>query len=223
MVIQLPQGAGCLSDVAQAMQEAAIAHSVDLKIDHDALLEGYGCLWMLVRYQIALSRLPVGPLTVETFLRSPSSVFSLRDFTLFDEKGECGRAVQTWVVVSTEERSMRPISSIPQLLAGPVPQPERTSRPRRIRLPKELPFLGNWTVAENEIDDNEHLNNVAYVRHAEALAGGGYTSLDVCFERECFAGERLQFFGADTEEGFVVKLCKESGELSFCALFGKES
>ena len=127
--ICLPQGAKNLSDMAFAMQEAAIAHSYDLNIDHDRMLADFGCLWMLVRYDLRLSRLPVGALRVETFLRSPSAAFSHRDFSFYDELGLCGEGVQVWVVADANERKLRMISDIPPLLEGPFRQPERSSRP----------------------------------------------------------------------------------------------
>lgn len=220
--ILCPQGAKNLTDVALAMQEAAIAHSYDLQIHHDRMLEEFGCLWMLVRYEIRLKRLPVGALRVQTFLRSPNAAFSLRDFSFSDELGDCGQAVQTWVVADAVERKIRPIADIPPLLEGPVPQPERTNRPRRLRLPPDLSVLGFWTVAPEEIDDNGHLNNVAYVRHAETLAPEGCTGLEVSFERECFAGDNLILKTCQTSEGCFVQICKENGEESFRACFRKD-
>lgn len=219
MEILCPEGAKNLTDVARAMEQGAIAHGIDLKVDHDRILSDFGCLWMLVRYEISLTRLPVGAFRVHTFLRTPGAAFSLRDFTFFDEKGECGQAVQTWVVADEKERKIRPISAVPPLLEGPVHKPERTNRPRRFKLPRELAPLAVWTVAPEEIDDNGHLNNVAYVRHAETLAPEGCTCLDVSFERECFVGETLTLKGAQTEEGYYVQICKESGEESFRARF----
>ena len=211
-----------LTDMAFAMQEAAIAHSHDLKIHHDRLLGEFGCLWMLVRYQIRLERLPVGQLRVETFLRSSNSVFSPRDFSFFDALGPCGDAVQIWVVVDAVERKIRPLSDIPPLLEGPVPKPERKTRPQRVRLPENMECLGFWLVAPEEIDDNGHLNNVAYVRAAAAYAPEDCRFLEVSFERECFLGERLTVKGCTTDEGYFVQICKESGEESFRALFRKE-
>lgn len=212
-----------LTEMAFAMQEAAIAHSKDLNIDHDRMFGEFGCLWMLVRYEIRLERLPVGSLRVETFLRSPNAAFSLRDFSFFDAQGHCGEAVQTWVVVDAAERKIRPLSDIPPLLEGPVHKPERTTRPRRFRLPEGLETLGFWEVSPQEIDDNGHLNNVAYVRAAAAYAPMDCLSLEVSFERECFLGERLTVKGLATEEGYFVQICKESGEESFRALFRKEA
>lgn len=220
--IQRKEGANCLSHLAQAMQDAAVAHSFLLQVDHDRLLEEHGCLWMLVRYRIAMERLPEGALTVETFLRSPNAAFSLRDFTFFDEKGKCGEGVQTWVIADEAERKLRPISQIPSLLRGPFPEPQRNSRPLRFSLPKTMEHRALWTVSPGDIDANGHLNNVVYVRQAEALVCSGYRVLDVSFERECFAGETLRLSSALTDKGEYVGIYKEDGTLSFSACFRKE-
>ena len=88
MEILVPEGAKNLTEVASALEKAAVAAAYELKVDHDNLLAKCGCLWMLVRYQIRLQRMPVGALRVETFLRKPKAAFSLRDFTIFDHKSQ---------------------------------------------------------------------------------------------------------------------------------------
>lgn len=208
--------------LTRAMEACAIRHAEALAIDHDRILADFGCLWMLTRFELRLNRQPKGALRVRTFLRAPSSVFSLRDFDFWDERGACGTAVQCWVLVDERERHIRPISTVPLLLDCPTPEPQRKSRPGRFRLPDEMKSAGVWTVAPEEIDDNGHLNNVAYTRHAEELVQPGCTSLCVSFERECFLGERLLLKQAQTPEGFFVQICKENGEECFRACFGKE-
>ena len=205
------------------MEKAAVTASYMLAVDHDNLLKKCGCLWMLVRYQIRLHRLPVGALRVETFLRRPKAAFSLRDFTLFDELGEAGRAVQTWVVVDEKERKVRPLSVCADYLNAPTPVPERTTKPMRFKPGADMAHLGNWTVLPQQIDDNGHLNNVAYLREAEKYVDGAYTALDVVFDRECFAGESLTLLGSSQGETQFICIRKENGEESFCARFGKET
>lgn len=221
MEICVPEGAKNLSEVAFALEKAAVAASYMLKVDHDNLLEKCGCLWMLVRYQIRLRRLPVGALRVETFLRSPKTAFSFRDFTLFDELGEAGQAVQVWVVVDEKERKVRPLSVCAEYLTAPTPVPERTSKPLRFKLPALQP-LGSWHVLPEQIDENGHLNNVAYLRQAEQYTDGDFTALDVAFDRECFAGEKLSLEGVQEGDTQFICIRKENGEVSFSARFGKE-
>ena len=74
----------------------------------------------------------------------------------------------------------------------------------------------------NDIDILGHLNNVVYIRHAEALAPRGCTLLEVVFDRECFAGETLTLETAQAD-GFFVRGRKENGEESFRTRFWKEN
>lgn len=214
------QKADSLSDLTAALERAAILHSVDLQVDHDRMLSRYGVLWMLLRMRLTVTRFPEGEFTVQTFLRKPSSVASLRDFILSDEKGEFGSAVQTWALVHAAERRLVPTGTVPELQNGPFVQTERSGQLRRLSLPPtETAAL--WTISREQIDANGHLNNVHYIRHAEALAPAGCTGLEVMFDRECFAGETLRLESA-SGDGFFVRGVKENEEESFRARFWKE-
>lgn len=213
-----PAGAASLTELMAALQDAAIAHSLDLHIDFARMLHDFHALWMLVRCTAELTRLPVGALRLQTFLRKPTAAFSVRDFTLLDEKGVCGSAMQCWVLADAETRKLISLKSVPPLWSLPTPEPERTDALRRIPLPEELTDAALWTVAPEEIDDNGHLNNVVYVRHAEALQKDRCLGLEIQFDRECFAGERLRL---QTCGGFVRGV-KADGSESFRCRFRKE-
>ncbi len=214
-----PAGAGSLTEITAAMQDAAIAHSLDLDIGFARMLRDFGVLWMLVRCAVDLRRLPVGALRLRTFLRAPSATSSIRDFSLFDEDGPCGEAMQCWVLADAKTRKIVNLKTIPMLWTLPTPAPERTAVLRRIPSPEDLTDAALWTVAPEEIDGNGHLNNVVYVRHAEALQDAPCTGLEIQFDRECFAGEVLRL---QTAGGFVRGV-KADGAESFRCRFRKES
>ena len=201
-----------MSDAVAALQTAAIGHSEVLHIDHDRMLRDYGCLWMLVRCSVRLSRLPEHAAHIETFLRRPTATASIRDHTIFDSGEAVGTAVQLWALVDAEKRRIVNLKHIDCLWSLPTPEPERTEQPKRLVLPDALTPAAQWTVLPAEIDSNGHLNNVNYIRHSECLAPAGCNALDVQFDRECFAGETLQL---ETAPGFFVRGVKETGEVSF--------
>lgn len=209
-----------LSDAMSALERAAIAHSLELRIDHDRMLSDHNCLWMLVRCRLRLKRLPAGALRVKTWLRKPAAAVSIRDFSLYDGEEEIGTAVQSWVLADAQERKLVNLKTIPPLWSLPTPAPERTEVLRRLVLPETLP-TAQWQVQPEEIDANGHLNNVAYVRHAEALAPEGCNALEVVFDRECFAGEVLRLETAQTDS-FYVRGVKAQGEESFRLRLWKE-
>lgn len=219
--ILCPDGARSLSDMMTALERAAVGHAIDLRIDHDRMLADYGCLWMVVRCRLVLSRLPAGAFTVKTWLRRPTAAVSNRDFSIFDDAGECGTAVQTWVLADEKERRIVPMKSVAALWELPTPIPERTGALKRINLPPDMADSAQWEISPSLIDGNGHLNNVAYVRRAEALVPAGCTGLEVIFDRECFAGETLTLQTA-TGDGTFVRGVKAGGDESFRARFWRD-
>lgn len=203
-----------LADAMSALEAAATAHAIDLGIDFPNMLKNYGALWMIARSRLCLTRLPKGEARIKTWLRKPMAAVSNRDFDLFDEGERIGRAVQSWVLVDAERRTILNMKNIPTLSALPTPQPERTDSLRRLSLP-ELPTVAEWVVSSEEVDQNGHLNNVRYIRHAEPFAPENALCLDVIFDRECFSGETITL----QAEGAFVQGLKSDGFPAFRAKF----
>lgn len=208
------------ADIMSALERAAVGHAEHLGVGHDRMVAEFGCLWMLVRSRFLLERLPQGDLAVTTWTRKPSAAISIRDFSLADERGVLGRATQSWVMADTAERKLVSLKAVPVFWTLPTLAPERTQTLRRLPVP-ELPQATVWDIRPEEIDDNGHLNNVAYVRHAQQFAPDGWRGAEVHYDRECFAGERLTLFAGD---GFVLGR-KSDGAESFRLKFltGEES
>ncbi len=202
------------AELMSALELAATGHAKDLGIDFPKMSEKYGALWMIVRSRLCLSRKPHGNVRVKTWLRTPNAAVSNRDFALFDGEGEFGFAVQSWVLVDAKQRTIVNMKKIPPLWELPVPKPERTQLLKHISLP-EMRTVEAWTIGADELDLNGHLNNVRYIERAEKYAPEGALNLDVIFDRECFAGERLTLHASD---GFVCGR-KDDGSFSFRAHF----
>ena len=205
-----------LSDVMAALEKAATAHAIDLQIDFPRMLSEYGALWMIVRSHLCMKRMPKGEVKIKTWLRTPKSAASNRDFALFDGEEEIGSAVQSWALVDAKERTLINMKTIAPMWSLPIPQPERTFVPKRLTLPA-LSDVERWTVHDDEIDLNGHMNNVHYIRHAEKYAPEGALSLDVFYDRECFAGETLTI---QAKDGYVCGI-KPDGTTAFRVHFYK--
>lgn len=203
-----------LSETMEALQLAAKEHSLILHIDYDRMLQEYQCLWMIARARIRLSHFPTGPLTVQTWLRKPSAAVSIRDYALFDGEREIGSAVYSWTLVHAKERKIVNMKTVAPVWDAPTVSPERKDSLRHLTLPEQLSEAAVWQVSKTELDENGHVNNVHYIRHAEELCPGCH-NLEVIYNRECFAGERLFLQCAD---GHVVGV-KEDGAESFRARF----
>ena len=205
---------GSLADAMDLLQKAATAHSYDLNIHFDRMLEEFRCLWMIVRGKVHLDRMPQKDVRVDTWLRKPSSLVSIRDYSIFEGEEEIGYGIYSWALVSAGERKLINMKTIPPVLTAPTKSPERQETPKRIPLPEGMEEQGLWVVSPQEIDSNGHVNNVCYIRHAEALFPH-CTDLEVMYDRECFAGEQIHLFAKDG----IVQGRKASGEECFRAQF----
>ena len=201
-----------LSETMTQLQNAAEAHSKDLRIDYDRMLGEFQSLWMIVRAKVHLDRIPTKEIRIRTWLRKPSSVVSIRDYAIYEGEEEIGYAVYAWTVVHAETRKLVSIKTVPPIMDAPTVEPERSTVLKRIPLPQDMEEAGLWIVSPEEIDGNGHVNNVRYVQHGEDLCPG-FTDLEVIFDRECFPGETIRLYRKD---GYV-RGCKENGDECFRA------
>ena len=205
-----------MAETMTLLQKAAEAHSKDLLIDYERLLTEFQCLWMIVRAKVHLDRLPKGEIRIDTWLRKPSAVASIRDYSIYEGEEEIGYGIYAWTVVHAETRKLVSIKTVPPIVEAPTVAPERTAALKRIPLPEAMEEKGLWIVVPEEIDSNGHVNNVNYVRHGETLCPGAL-DVEVIFDRECFPGEKITLFQKD---GYIRGV-KEGGEECFRARFGR--
>lgn len=212
-----PAGAWTPEMLMAALAQAATDHADDLGIGHDAMLALSGRLWMLVRSRVSVRELPAPgeTVTVRTWLRKPTPVMSVRDYEFIRDGRSIGYGLHYWVLVDEKKRSIAGLRDVPLLWTLPAPQPERRQTIRRLVLPENLPQAGAWTVSPEEIDDNGHLNNVVYVRHAQQFAPPETKFFEIIYDHECFLGETVRLFA---ENGCVHGM-KSDGTESFRARF----
>lgn len=205
-----------LAETMTLLQKAAEGHSIDLHIDYQRMLKEFQCLWMIVRGKVHLDRLPKGDIRIDTWLRKPSAVASIRDYAIYEGDEEIGYGIYAWTIVHAETRKLVSMKTVPPIIEAPTLTPERTAVLKRIPLPEGMEETGLWVVTPQEIDANGHVNNVNYIRHGEALCPGAL-DLEVIFDRECFPGEKITLFQKDN----YIRGVKESGDECFRARFGR--
>ena len=208
---------GSLAETMKLLQKAADAHSYDLHIHYDRMQEEFQYLWMILRGRVHLDRMPQGEIRIETWLRKPGALVSIRDYSIFEGEKEIGYGFHSWSLVSEAQRRLVNLRTVDPVLNAPTRIPERTEVLKRIPLPKDLEEAGIWTVLPQDIDRNGHVNNVRYIHHSEALCPN-CTDLEVIYDRECFVGEKIALLAKD---GYVQGV-KESGEECFRAKFWRD-
>ena len=122
------------------MEETAAAHTVEMGIPRPFMVERYGAVWMIVRAWMQLERQPElsAPLTVRTWHRGVTGGVVFRDFDLIQHGERIGQAVQTWVLVDEQKRTLFRMSKVPELVNSPVPETVKELRPRKLAPPQPL-------------------------------------------------------------------------------------
>lgn len=190
------------------MQESANRNALDYGIGiADLARRGFG--WMLMRFQLRMHQYPrygqtVRVMTYPTFVEK---YFIYRDFRVTAGDGTLlADAGSTWLVFGLDKRAMVPLPDFIRQLSVP------TGIEPRPRLPLKPDFQGiDWQPSQEQavavgwlsIDQNQHVNNVAYVQwllettDRPTLESRQLTELDLVYRTETHWGDRLLVQTAD--------------------------
>ena len=151
-----------LSTLFTRLQEAAIAHTIDLGVTREKTLDK-GLLWAVTQYRALFHRLPQYDEKV-VLLTWPGRTMHLyfpRYFRLVDEKGSVlFEAVSLWVLIDKNTRGIVFPESydiyIKETTTGnELPMPGRIRR-------QNVELVSSFTVPYSYVDLNGHMNNARY-------------------------------------------------------------
>ena len=155
-----------LPAICQYLQEVASNHAEKLGFGVSWLLENQRT-WMLSRLVVSMDSFPrVGEeILVNTWPSGTDRLLFLRDFTIERASGEVlGRAVSSWVFMNLETR--RPVHPSSKELEYDF---TRTGDRAIDIKPGKVPLLdgevekGAFRVRYNDLDMNNHVNNIKYI------------------------------------------------------------
>jgi acyl-ACP thioesterase len=150
------------------MQESANRNALEYGIGiADLAQRGYG--WMLMRFRLRMHQYPRYGQTIRlmTYPTAVEKYFIYRDFRVLADDGTLlADASSTWLVFSTEKRAMVPLPDFIFSLSVPLgidPMPKLALKTDF----QAASFIGasekTVEVGWLSIDQNQHVNNVAYV------------------------------------------------------------
>jgi acyl-ACP thioesterase len=160
-----PQGRLSVLSLCRFFQEAAANHAGALGVGLDDLNEK-NLTWMLSRLRLWLDRLPAAgdPVTVATWPSGADRLFAWRDFAVSGADGATvAVADSAWLVIDRDRRRPARIEPFLERLRSGAGDP-LLDKP----IPK-LPSFGTggegrrFSVRGRDLDQNRHVNNVAYV------------------------------------------------------------
>lgn len=151
------------------MQESANRNAIDYGIGiADLANQGFG--WMLMRFNLRMHHYPHYGQTIRllTYPTAVEKYFIYRDFRVLANDGTLlADASSTWLVFSTEKRAMVPLPDFIRSVSVPTttePLPKLPSKPDFQAISWQPTDEKRVSVGWFSIDQNQHVNNVAYVQ-----------------------------------------------------------
>lgn len=158
-----------LSTLFTRLQEAAIAHTIELGVGRDRTLDR-GLLWAVTQYRLNIVRMPAydDPVTLLSWPGKTMHLYFPRYFRLQDpEGGVLLDAVSLWVLIDEKTRAIVFPEDhgieIPETVTGnELPLPGRLRR-------EETSSSHSFTVPYSYVDLNGHMNNARYYDLAQDI------------------------------------------------------
>lgn len=197
------------------MQESANRNADAYGIG-SSTLQAQGLGWMLMRFGLTMHTYPrTGqPIRVITYPTFVEKFFVYRDFRVLDQDGTLlAEASSTWLVFDTVKRGLIPVPTFIRELSPPEGVPQSPKLPLKPAY-QTADFIDNCsdfiTVGWFDIDSNQHVNNVVYIRWLleqlpdTLLQTQELAELDVVYKTETHWREQIQVQNQPTDSGTFV-------------------
>jgi len=206
------------------MQESANRNAIEYGIGiADLANQGFG--WMLMRFNLRIYQYPHYGQTIRllTYPTAVEKYFIYRDFRVLADDGTLlADAVSTWLVFSMEKRAMVPLPGFIRSLSIPIsikPLPKLPSKPDFQTTPWQPTDEKRADVGWFSIDQNQHVNNVAYVQwlleamDAEVLQSRELAEIDLVYRAESHWNDQLRVQSAgELPNVFLHRIVEETSD-----------
>lgn len=188
-----------VSALLNMFQESAWHHAEHLGVGFQAFITK-GLIWVLSRLQLKMYAYPTWgeKVIVRTWPSGRDRLYCYRDFLILDEQGQVkGEAASTWFAVDVKSRRPQPTQLY---YPAEIPNTQESVFSRRPpKLPGEILSDPVFTtrVGWNDLDANQHTNNVRYVDWIINSFDGAFLKThllkELClnFRSESLLGERV--------------------------------
>lgn len=135
---------------------------------------------------------------IKTWPAKHTSVFSIRNYEVYNEDGERVAIASTrWVLMDLNTKKLvRDITDVVEKYSEYEKMLFDEDFPR-LKVPSNIEYKYNYTVQKRDIDTNDHVNNVKYLEIAyealpdEVYEKGKFKNIDVMYKHSAFLGEEL--------------------------------
>jgi acyl-ACP thioesterase len=214
-----------LTSICNYLQEIASMHADALNWGIDKLMQ-QGLSWVLTRLKIKVLSYPkwTDEISIETWPTGIEGLFGNRDFRILDKEGNAIiLASSSWLIINIKnKRPTRPHSIIDGSKYDNSEKVFENSLQKLISKVDDKPKL-NINVHYSDIDINQHVNNVKYIKWIidscpiEKLSSGLIDELEMNFLHEAKYNDQLSIYNScnnndELESHFVIRNNKSNVE-----------
>lgn len=185
-----------ITDLCDFFQECAGEHAEELGVGPQLRKENLA--WVLSKMKISIDKMPKEnqKISIETWPKGIDKLFALRDFKMKSSQGEViGNATTSWLLINLQNKRPRRVDMVTSRFTNHhVDALESNYEP--ISAPVTWSTQEPYQVESNDLDANDHTNNVSYIRWfmsclPEKLKSKVVQSLEVHFLAETFVDNKL--------------------------------
>ncbi|MCC5939281.1 MAG: acyl-ACP thioesterase [Lunatimonas sp.] len=202
-----PHGKLRWSALGDLFQEVAWQHADSGDFGQKLFEMGYH--WVLSRLQIEVQQLPHWGdiIQLKTASRGIDGLFALREFEMVNSSGEVlAIGISSWLLLDSQsKRPKRPNQFLPEDLFPEVAK--GTVLPAKLPLPEETEIAKIFTVQPSDLDMNNHVNNVTYIRWIEDYCLSNnlpFETLEINFLAEAILHQNVQVAAQSFGEGRML-------------------
>ena len=206
-------GSTAINNVMDLFQQAVTLHTEIMGVDTPSINEKYNAKWFIVSAHFEFNKMPriYDDITVHTWPLPASAIKFPRAFVLENDKGETLATCMTqWCTVDRDSGEFVRASVIKMPFDEYITDDPTTERGRVPNTPCDT-LCYERKMLTSDIDMNNHVNNVAYIRMAmdcfstKELSAMDIKSFDISFKNQCFEGDTVSFYKQTTEDGWLIE------------------
>ncbi len=220
------KGKASVPTICNYLQEAAGNHATKLGVAVDHLFK-LNMTWVLSRLHVQFSRFPYWreKIHLETWPSGKKGKYATRDFLIFDQnKNIIVRGTSSWMILDL--KTLKPLS-MPDFMKD-IESPDRIRAIEdqflKLSVPDNPDIEKKYDVRLNDLDINQHVNNVKYIEWAlESIPITDWrknqlTDLEISYRAETKYGERVIVKTQKNEDKYLHHIVADEDKRSLAVL-----
>ena len=216
--------------ILSIFQDIATAHSIEMNVDYNTLKEKSNAFWVITKLKFK----KVGqifhnePVTLETWPLKPDLIRFLRDFHISAQNGEIHGSSE-WCMLDCNTQSIRRSNTVcyPVDLVHEQKRADVTPFSKLNEQTTDSDFVYTYKARLNDIDMNEHVNNLSYAKMAlnafslEEFYSLSLNAFEIHFISQCYFGDEICIYKKIVDDKIYID-GKVNGKQVFKCLFYNE-